>query len=75
MNCASWLKTARQGSILKPIGAMEPATLGSQKTINFSRSHKQQVDTLFGMAIFARARPFSLVEDEQMKRVINTLDP
>lgn len=75
MNCDSWLRTTRQVSVLKPIGAMEPATLGSQRTINFSRSHKQQVDTLFGMAIFAGARPFSLVEDEQMKKFINALDP
>jgi hypothetical protein len=30
---------------------------------------------LFGMEIFAGARPFLLVEDEQMKHFIHTLDP
>jgi hypothetical protein len=54
---------------------MESVALGSQKTIDFSSAHKQQLDMLFGMAIFAGARPFLLAEDEQMKRFIHALDP
>jgi hypothetical protein len=57
------------------MGNSESIALGSQKTIDFSTAHKQQVDMLFGMAIFAGARPFLLVEDKQMKHYIHTLNP
>jgi hypothetical protein len=54
---------------------METVSLGSQRTINFINGQKQETDALLGMAIFAGARPFSLVDDEPMQRFIKALDP
>ena len=73
--CQRFLASTRRGLIMKPLEVVESAAPAGQWTIDFSGTHKQQLDSLCGMAIFAGARPFSMFDDESMIQFINALNP
>lgn len=60
---------------MRPSDEVEPLVPAGQRTIDFTGSHKQRLDIMYAMAIFTGARPFSIVDDEPMRRFISALNP
>jgi hypothetical protein len=62
--CHHFLASTRRGLATRPSEDIEPLVPAGQRTIDFAGGHKQQLDVMYAMAIFAGARPFSIVDDE-----------
>lgn len=73
--CHHFLASTRRGLATRPSEDIEPLVPAGQRTIDFAGGHKQQLDVMYAMAIFAGARPFSIVDDEPMRRFISALNP